>query len=497
MIIYRTDPIYRMGTIIRQLKFLFLEMEGIFISFMIAFGLASIMLCLGIIIRTKVTFIRKMLVPASVVAGLLGLILMNTGLITSTDSEMYVSMVNFLFTITFISIALTSSPKSKTSGSIGKSIAKGSLGLGFHWNLLYALTPAVGALVILGIGGFFGMDTVYGLLIPFAFAQGPGQAATFGTIMEQQYGIVDAATVGITFAAIGFLFCFLVGVPLAKLGIKRGLAKNLAKSGIDGYVERGYYVKEEKRESLGNETMYSGNMDTMIFHFAIIGLCFMLALGMAQVVSFIPGVGATFSGMLFIYGMLAGYLVKFIMKKLSIEHMLDNTFQSKITGWSTDYLVVTSFMAVPFSVIGAWIVPIIIEAIVITILTIVICVYFGQRIGGENDFERTVGLYGTTTGTVPSGIALVRIIDPSLRTSTAVELGLMNVPMIASYGTVVTILAIASGTLSLTIGILLLLAPIPIYLIILKVFNVWGRKTYNFKPKNVENVEELKSVVSK
>lgn len=470
-------------------------MGEILISFMIAFGLASIMLCLGIIIRTKATFIRKMLVPASVIAGILGLILMNTGLITSTDSDMFVTIVNFLFTIIFISIALTSSPKQKNK-SVGKSIAKGSLGLGFHWNLLYALTPAVGAIIILGIGGFFGMDPVYGLLIPFAFAQGPGQAATFGTIMEQQYGIVDAATVGITFAAVGFLFCFLVGVPLAKYGIKKGLAKNLGKSNIDGYVERGYYAKEEKRDSLGNETMYSGNMDTMTFHFAIIGLCFMLALGFAKVMSFIPGIGPTFSGMLFIYGMLAGYLVKMCMKKLGIEYMIDNTFQSKITGWSTDYLVVTSFMAVPFSVIGAWMVPIIIEAIVITILTVIICIYFGQRMGGENDFERTVGLFGTTTGTVPSGIALVRIIDPSLRTTTAVELGLMNLPMVASYVTVLTILAIASGALALNIGILLLLAPIPIYLIVLKVSKVWGKKTYDFKTKDTEPVEGLKTAVS-
>ncbi|MEW9677429.1 sodium/glutamate symporter [Lentibacillus sp. L22] len=473
---------------------LYLKREEIFISLMIAFGLASIMLCIGMIIRAKVTFIRKMLVPASVIAGVIGLIVMNTNLITLTNTDMYVNIVNFLFTITFISIGLTSSPKSKSSGSIGKSIAKGSMGLGFLWNLLYALTPVIGVIVLMSIGGFFGMNPVYGLLIPFAFAQGPGQAATFGTIMDQQYGIANAATVGITFAAVGFLACFLVGVPLARFGIKKGLAKKLGKSSIDGFVERGYYLKDEKRETLGNETTFSGNMDTMTFHFAIIGLCFVLALGMAEVISYIPGIGPTFSAMLFIYGMLAGYLVKFIMKKLRIDNMLDNTFQSKITGWSTDYLVVASFMAVPFGVIGEWLVPIIIEAIVISALTVVICIYFGQRIGGENDFERTLGLYGTATGTVPSGIALVRIIDPSLKTTTAVELGLMNLPMAASYVTVTTILAIASGALSMNIGLLLLLVPIPIYLIVLKIFKVWGNKTYNFKTKPITEVEHIKTI---
>src|SRR5699024_3551312 len=171
-----------------------------------------------------------------------------------------------------------------------------------------AARPAIGALVILGVGGYFYMDAVYGLLIPFAFAQGPGQAATFGTIMEQEYGLVNAATVGVTFASVGFLVCFLVGVPLVRYGIKKGLAKHMKQDKIADYVERGYFNKNEDRESLGEETMFSGNIDTMTFHFAIIGICFLMAAGMASVVSLIPGIGSTFCGMLFIYGMLAGYL---------------------------------------------------------------------------------------------------------------------------------------------------------------------------------------------
>lgn len=465
---------------------------------MLAFGLASIMFCIGMIIRAKVPFIRKMLVPASVIAGVLGLFVMNSGLIKDLSSGVYVDIVNYLFTITFISIGLTSSSKSnkRSPNSMAKNIASGSIGMGLLWNLLYALTPAIGVIVILIIGSYFGFDPIYGLLIPFAFAQGPGQAATFGTIFEQQYGIANAAMVGITFAAIGFLVCFLVGVPMARYGIKRGLAKRLGRSEVDGFVERGYYKKSENRGSLGNETMFSGNMDTMTFHFAVIGLCFMLALGIAKSISLVPGIGPTFGGMLFIYGMLAGYLAKFVMKKFKIDHMLDNNFQTKFTGWSTDYLIVASFMAVPFSVIGTWMAPIIIVAITITFITAVICIYFGQRIGGDNDFDRTIGLYGTSTGTVPSGIALVRIIDPTLKGSTAVELGLMNLPMIASYVTVLTILSIASGTLSLSLGILLLLAPIPIYMIIMKTCKVWGKKTYDFKAEHATDDKNPKFIAT-
>ena len=462
-------------------------------SFMIAFGLASAMLGVGLIIRTKVGFIKRMLVPTSVIAGIVGFFVMNSGWVTAVDSDMYIQIVTMLFTVTFISIGLTSNPKSKSTASDGKEVAKGSLGMGFTWNIIYALTPAVGVIILLLIGRFFGMDAVYGLLIPFAFTQGPGQAATYGAIMENEYAIMDAATVGVTFAALGFVLCFLIGVPLARYGIRRGLAKSMKSREIEKPVERGYYIKDEDRDSLGDETMYSGNIDTMSFHFAIIGICFLLAIGLAELASMIPAIGPTISGMLFIYGMIAGYLVKYVMRKLGIENLMDNKFQSKITGWSTDYLIVASFMSVTFSVIGNWIVPILVISVIAMLISLAICIYFGKRYGGKNDFERTLGIYGTSTGTVPSGIALVRIVDPSLKTSTSVELGLMNIPMMISNVTFATIMLMASGVLSTSMGLLLLLAPIPGYLIVMKVFKVWGKKTYELKEVKTGELESFES----
>lgn len=46
-------------------------------SIMMALGLAGTMICLGMFCRAKIPFLRNMLVPSSVVAGVLGFILMN------------------------------------------------------------------------------------------------------------------------------------------------------------------------------------------------------------------------------------------------------------------------------------------------------------------------------------------------------------------------------------------------------------------------------------
>src|SRR5699024_9260603 len=99
-------------------------------------------------------------------------------------------------------------------------------------------------------------------------------------------------------------------------------------------------------------------------------------------VSLIPGIGESLGGMLFIYGMFAAYIVKYVMKRMNISYMLDNNFQSKFTGWATDYLIVISFMSITFEVIGQWIIPIIIVSIIIALITLAISLYLGARIGG-------------------------------------------------------------------------------------------------------------------
>ena len=450
-------------------------------SFMVAFGLASIALCLGTFFRAKIPFLRNMLVPASVIAGFIGVVFMNLilkfNINIGTNSEMYTEIVNQLFTISFISICLTGTNSNR--GNTAKSILKGTMGMGIVWCLLYALTPLIGILFMSVGGRWVDMDTVYGSLIPFAFAQGPGQAAAFGSLYES-FGWENATMVAVTFASIGFVVAFTVGIPAAKLGISKGFAQNCGE--IDASILKGYLRKEEQTSYMVKDTTCNSNIETLAFHFAIIGVCYIGAIGISKVFELLPGfLGTSMSGLMFMNGMFSAYIVKFLMKLLKIDFLQEDVLQNKITGWTADYLVVCSFMAVGFSVIGKWIIPIIIEAVLITVVTFIVCFYFGKRFGNDNDFERTLGLYGAATGTVPTGIALVRVVDPEFKTSTAVELGLMNMVMMLSVPVYLALLAMASGTLTIKMTIFVLIGLSIVYLILLKVTRTWGKKTYTWK----------------
>lgn len=465
-------------------------------SVVVAFGLASVMLCIGMLIRGKVKFFQNMLMPVSVIGGVIGFLFVNL-IMTRADIggasvQDFSNIVDVFFVLSFISIGLTGEKKKKKAAEEKKKTSgpvRGAIGMALIWCMLYALTPVAGVLIISVIGKAFGMDPMYGIMIPFAFCQGPGQASTYGRLFEFTYGFDKAEMVALTYAVCGFLAAFLVGVPMARLGLKKGLAKN--KSKLNAAVERGYFVPEEQREPVGKSTFHSANIETMAAHFAIMGICYLLALVLAKIVSFIPAIGSTFSAMLFMWGMLAAYIVKGIMRKLKIDYLINNTLQSRITGFFSDYLVVCAFMAIQLGVIGSWIVPIVLVSVAGTAITAFVCLYFCARLGSDHDFERMLGVYGTSTGTTPSGVSLLRIVDPKLQTPTGVELGMMNMAMILSTPTMLFITFAGLQMISLPVACGGMMVTDVLYLILLKVFRVWKKPTFSlFKGKKYAGEED-------
>lgn len=439
----------------------------------IALSLVGAMCCIGVILRRWVPLFRNYLVPATVIAGVLGVIVMNLGLgnaFEGVDATLFGSITTELFTLTFISIGLTAAPRSQqeTEGDDGTAVRgwrrliprspllRGAWIMGITWAFFFAVQDIIGVGIAATLGSAFDMPGEYGLMAAFAFAQGPGQAATFGSIFVEQ-GWDDAVAVGLTFSSLGFLAAFVIGVPLAKRGINRGLATN--SSVINETTRRGLFTREEQRESMGRVTTFSGSIESLGLAMSLVGLCYLGALGISELFSLVPGfVGDTMSGMMFMNGLFAAYIIRWILGKLGAEHIINPDLQRKITGMFSDFTVVTAFMAVQLAVVMDWIIPILVIAAIVAVVTLVICVFFGQHYGSDHDFERALGMFGTGTGTTPTGLALVRIVDPKLRTQTSAEMGLMNLPEMLYLPVMFTVSAVFAGSLSLTPALLIILA---------------------------------------
>lgn len=344
-------------------------------SAMVAFSWIGIMLLVGMILRAKVPFLSNILMPASVIGGLVGFVLMNIpGFATATgvDANMCNTIVGFFFTLSFISIGLTATPKEegKSSSDTAKQMVKGSLGMGLLWGALYCLVqPVIGYICILLLGQPFSMPAEYGVLIPFAFCQGPGQSASFGAQIEAAGVMPGAGQVAITYSVIGFIFAFLVGVPLAKLGLKKGLASHPEK--LSTAVLKGIYPPAQQTETCGKITTYNGNIDVLAFHMALVGLTFVITLYVQKLIVLAPvSFVKTIGSMTFFVGLFVAYGVKWVLGKLNLKQYHDDILQARITGCTTDFLIVGAFMAVQMSVIGKWLVPILIMCVVVGAVTL-------------------------------------------------------------------------------------------------------------------------------
>ena len=98
---------------------------------LLVFGFLSVMLLVGVIFRAWIKFFQKLLFPSSLIGGLLGLALINAGVIP-LDPEIIKAFAYHFFNISFISVGLTPGIKDKLKQGKGKKILKGSLWMACH-----------------------------------------------------------------------------------------------------------------------------------------------------------------------------------------------------------------------------------------------------------------------------------------------------------------------------------------------------------------------------
>ncbi|MFP5528038.1 sodium/glutamate symporter [Peptococcus simiae] len=454
------------------------------------FSWVGIMLLVGVVLRALVRPLGNILMPASVIGGIVGFVLMNIGLLPSVgvSPDALNNIVGVFFIFTFISMGLTNVPKEEGVNA-NKEAIKGSIGMGCIWNMLYAIQPFIGYGVLLLVGGFFSMAPEYGMLIPFGFDHGPGQAATFGA-MVQEKGLEGAQQVAITYAVLGFLLAFGVGVPLARYGIKKGLASY--PNEIDRSIKKGLYKRQEQAQAAGMITTYNGNIDSLAFCIALMGLCYVIAVPIGDLLVSVPNQFVQiFGSMTFFIGMFVAYGVRYILNKFDLKQYFDDGLQTRVTGFTTDFMITSAFMAVQLSVVGKWFAPIIITALVVGLITFGICWFFSSRIGGHFDFERLLGIWGCATGTCPSGIALIRIVDPQLRTTVSSEMGSMNAVMFVDAMLVPLIISFCGGGIQLkTIALWFLLVFVASLLGSVLTGNVKRKSTYSLV-KGQKNLDVL------
>ncbi|MCD6569943.1 MAG: hypothetical protein J7L53_04500 [Deltaproteobacteria bacterium] len=444
----------------------------------IVFGSMAIMLLIGIFLRAKVSFFQRFLFPSCLIGGILGLILISTGVIHVSSSLLETFAYHF-FNISFISVGLTYRGDQEKSIGGTKEFVKAPVWMALVEGVTLPLQAITGGLLVVLFNTFgFHLFPTFGFLVPLGFTEGPGQALSIGKIWEG-FGFMHAATVGLTFATIGFLFAFFVGVPLANWGIRKGIAVHAPKKLPQDFLV-GIVPKDQKKEVAGELTMHSGNVETLAFQTALIGVVYILTYALVRLLGQIlsPEMAAMVWGFFFFFGMVIALIVRWLMGKIGVGHLIDPGIQRRVTGWAVDFLIVSTIMAIQVVIVWKYILPILTMAIISGVLTTFVVVYLGKRIWAYN-LERTVAIYGTCTGTVSSGLLLLRIVDPEFRTPVALEIGLMIVfasPII--LGSMLLVSAPVLWNWSLGFTTLVFVGILVLSLALIKILKFWGPRKF-------------------
>jgi len=392
---------------------------------MLAFAFLSVLLLVGVGLRSRVGFFQRFLVPSCLIGGVLGLVLMHTG-IHGIETATIEAIAYHFFNISFISVGLTRDDNDREHNAKTQMI-KGPAWMALMQGLTFPMQAVLGGLLVILLG-WFGLELfpTFGFLVPLGFNEGPGQALSIGKVWEG-VGFADAATIGLTFAAVGYFFAFFVGVPLVNRGIRGGRAtfgpRRLPRDFLTGILDQ-----QGTAESAGRLTLHSGNAETLAFQLALVGCVYGITYG---IIAFLGGLlPADVAGMLwgffFFFGLGVALLVKWIMARLNIHYLADAGLQRRITGFSVDYLIVATVAAIELKIVWEYLLPISLIALVNGVMTTLLVVYFGRRLSAYS-LERTAAIYGVVTGTVSCGLLLLRIVDPDFKTPVAYEIAVMNV----------------------------------------------------------------------
>lgn len=283
---------------------------------------------------------------------------------------------------------------------------------------------AVSIVAALVVSGFF---SAAGMLLPFGYGQGTGQALNYGGIYEADFGFEGGKSFGLTIAAFGFLSASFGGVIHLNI-LKRAGKLKLAKS------KEGALSSEQIQAA--DEVPMQENMDKLTIQVALIAFAYMLAyLIMFILGKLLPGMKSVIYGFNFLLGVLTATLVKtamgFLRKKNLIHREYTNDFlMTRASNFFYDIMVVAGIAAIRLGALKNYWGIIIIMGIVGLVITYTYNRIVAKILFKDYPEEQFLAMYGMLTGTASTGIILLREIDGEFKTPASDNLVYQNFPAI-------------------------------------------------------------------
>ena len=388
------------------------------------------------LLKKSIKFLRVSLIPTSVLGGLILLIISLVYKLITGENIFNTNFFggdgqNFLEMITYhcLGLGFVSTCFKAASGKLTKKRSVEIFNTGVTTVSSY-LIQAIFGLGITFIASLIVTDffKASGILLPFGYGQGTGQAMNYGNIFETQYGFFGGKSFGLTIAAMGFLSASIGGVIHLNILRKKGKIQITEKDVTDS-------INSEQIQSK-DEIPMNASIDKMTVQIAIVFVSYLISyLAMYALGEALPGMKATIYGFNFFFGVLFASLVKaalsLLKKKKIVKKEYVNPFlMNRIGGFCFDLMIVAGIAAIQIELLKDYWLILIILGVVGALVTYFYNLYVSRKLFPEYSEEQFLAMYGMLTGTASTGIILLREIDNNFKTCASDNLVLQNFPAI-------------------------------------------------------------------
>ena len=429
-------------------------------SWILLFAVLTGSLLIGNTLRRKIPLLRNSLIPTSVIGGGVLLIVAAiykaiTGNVMFDTSAFGYNGTKNLEIITYHALALgfIASSLKTSEKKLDKKRAVEIFNTGVTTVSTYLLQGVVGMAItivatLVFMPGFF---KAAGLLLPFGYGQGTGQALNYGIIYESQ-GFKGGAAFGLTIAAFGFLSAAIGGV--VHLNIRKRSGKLVLSKRTDG-------SDYHEAVDVPGEIPMQESVDKMTIQISLIVVAYVIAYVIMYLLGLLlPGMKATIYGFNFLLGVVGATVVKGVLGLLQKSGLMkrkytNNFLMTRTSNFFFDLMVVAGVAAIRLDELESYWGIVLILGVVGLLITYVYLSIVCKKLFPDYEEEQFLMMYGMLTGTASTGTILLREVDGEFRTPAADNMVYQNFPAIV-FGFPLMLLAnMAPGKPILTFIILI------------------------------------------
>jgi len=371
-------------------------------------AIVGLLLVVATLIRLKVPLLRKAFIPASLLAGFIGLALGQYGLnvIPADMMSSIGALPSHMITVVFACMLL-GIKKGETDKTMLRDAGSGLLWL---WSCSFMQVGVPALLCAFILVPMFGVDPLFASLVEIGFAGGHGTAGGM-TEAFQLLGWEDGGTLGSTMATVGLLCGIFGGMIIINYGVRKKYTKVLTEPASAGASKEVYADGEREASAYG--TINQDVVEPFAFHLGIIGIAILI--GRAIVYGF--GLVFGYKGLpLFPFAMIGGWIINAVVQRTSLRDLFDRKTFQRIQGMALEILIVGAVASIKVPVVIEYLIPILLCSGVVMVLMLVWFFWLSPRVFAECWFEQGIIRFGAFTGVAAVGYMLLRTADPKMET---------------------------------------------------------------------------------